>query len=152
MGTVYMAEHTMIGRVVAEGAAVLVSTPYMDEAIRCDRVALIQRGRLLGVDEPGAIARSFEGDVFEVDAPERYRALLAIHSARCRGRPVKPIDRLRKDEPARISMIMQVSRVAASTKAVVSFTSIDGLTRSLFPRSSTPAKFMPIVESPGELV
>ena len=62
----------------AGGLTIVVSTPYMDEAIRCDRVALIQRGRLLAVDEPGAIARSFEGDVFAVDAPERYRALLAL--------------------------------------------------------------------------
>lgn len=62
----------------AGGLTIVVSTPYMDEAIRCDRVALIQRGRLLGVDTPGNIARSFEGDVFEVDCAERYRVLLAL--------------------------------------------------------------------------
>jgi ABC-type multidrug transport system ATPase subunit len=62
----------------AGGLTIVVSTPYMDEAIRCDRVALIQRGRLLGVDVPGDIARSFEGDVFEVDSPHRYRTLLAL--------------------------------------------------------------------------
>ncbi len=62
----------------AGGLTIVVSTPYMDEAIRCDRVALMQRGRLLGVDVPGDIARSFEGDVFEVDSPHRYRTLLAL--------------------------------------------------------------------------
>ncbi len=40
----------------------------------------------------------------------------------------------------------------ARTKAVVSFTSTLGLMRSLLPVSSTPAMFIPIVESPGELV
>ncbi len=44
------------------------------------------------------------------------------------------------------------ARLAASTKAVVSLTSMDGLMRSLLPRSSTPATFMPMVESPGEEV
>ncbi|MGE5927339.1 MAG: ABC transporter ATP-binding protein [Gemmatimonadota bacterium] len=68
----------LLGGLRAGGLTIVVSTPYMDEAIRCDRVALIQHGRLLGVDAPGAIAGSFAGDVFEVDAPERYRALLAL--------------------------------------------------------------------------
>ena len=44
------------------------------------------------------------------------------------------------------------ARLAARTMPVVSFTSMDGFMRSLLPRSSTPATFMPMVESPGELV
>ncbi|HEU4829462.1 MAG TPA: ABC transporter ATP-binding protein [Gemmatimonadales bacterium] len=60
------------------GLTIVVSTPYMDEASRCDRVALIQRGRLLGVDTPLEVARSFAGTVYEVRAAERYRALLAL--------------------------------------------------------------------------
>ncbi len=62
------------------GLTIVVSTPYMDEAGRCDRVALIQRGRLLGVDEPAAVARSFSGAVLEVRSRERYRALLALRA------------------------------------------------------------------------
>jgi ABC-2 type transport system ATP-binding protein len=60
------------------GMTILVSTPYMDEADRCDRVALIQSGRLLAIDAPDAIARSFDRPLFAVLADERYRALLAI--------------------------------------------------------------------------
>ena len=56
----------LLAELRAGGLTIVVSTPYMDEAIRCDRVALIQRGRLLGVDTPGSIARSFAGAVFEV--------------------------------------------------------------------------------------
>ena len=50
----------------------------MDEADRCDRVALIQRGRLLAVDTPAAIAQSFDRPLLAVRAADRYRALLAL--------------------------------------------------------------------------
>jgi len=54
--------------------------------------------------------------------------------------------------PQSTTALRPPERFAASTNAVVSFTSIDGLIRSLLPRSSTPATFMPMVESPGEEV
>ena len=52
--------------------------------------------------------------------------------------------------PQRTTALLPPARFAASTMAVVSLTSIEGLMRSLLPRSSTPATFMPIVESPGD--
>jgi ABC-2 type transport system ATP-binding protein len=60
------------------GLTILVSTPYMDEADRCDRVALMQQGRILGIDTPEAIKRGFDRPLFAVRAQERYRALLAL--------------------------------------------------------------------------
>jgi ABC-2 type transport system ATP-binding protein len=63
------------------GMTIVVSTPYMDEANRCDRVALIQRGRLLAIDAPAQIAASFGRPLFAVHAgsgAERYRVLLAL--------------------------------------------------------------------------
>ena len=68
----------LLDRFKASGLTVVVSTPYMDEAGRCDRVALIQRGRLLAVDTPQAIARSFDRPLLAVRADNRYRALLAL--------------------------------------------------------------------------
>jgi ABC-type multidrug transport system ATPase subunit len=50
----------------------------MDEATRCDRVALIHGGRLLAVDTPADITRAFEWPLFGVRANERYKALLAL--------------------------------------------------------------------------
>jgi len=50
----------------------------MDEADRCDRVALVQGGRLLAVDTPSAIAQSFERPLLAVRAASRYPALLAL--------------------------------------------------------------------------
>lgn len=62
----------------ASGLTILVSTPYMDEADRCDRIALVQDGRLLGIDAPAALARGFGRRLFAVGAPDRYALLQAI--------------------------------------------------------------------------
>ena len=63
------------------GKTIVVSTPYMDEADRCDRVALMQAGRLLAVDTPSAIARSFDRPLLAVRAARRYPALLALRES-----------------------------------------------------------------------
>jgi len=68
----------LLGNLKRGGLTVLVSTPYMDEANRCDRVALIQHGRLLAVDTPEAIARSFGRPLLAVHAADRYHALRAL--------------------------------------------------------------------------
>src|SRR5262249_9118259 len=65
----------LLGRLKAHGLTAVVSTPYMDEADRCDRVALIQQGRLLTVDTPADVVRSFGRPLFGVHANERYKAL-----------------------------------------------------------------------------
>jgi ABC-2 type transport system ATP-binding protein len=57
---------------------IVVSTPYMDEATRCDRVALIQKGKLLAVDPPAAITGAFDRPLIGVQATDRYRTLLAL--------------------------------------------------------------------------
>jgi len=49
----------MLARLKASGITILVSTPYMDEAGRCDRVALIQKGRILEINTPGNIVKNF---------------------------------------------------------------------------------------------
>lgn len=49
----------MLQKLKDEGITILVSTPYMDEASRCDRVALMQSGRILSIDSPGGIVRQF---------------------------------------------------------------------------------------------
>jgi ABC-type multidrug transport system ATPase subunit len=59
------------------GLTIVVSTPYMDEADRCGRVALIQRGHILAIDAPPQIARAFDRPLFAVRGAERYRLLLA---------------------------------------------------------------------------
>jgi drug efflux transport system ATP-binding protein len=68
----------LLARFKQSGLTIVVSTPYMDEATRCDRVALMQHGRILAVDTPEAIIRSFDRTLFAVRADRRYPALLAV--------------------------------------------------------------------------
>jgi ABC-2 type transport system ATP-binding protein len=59
---------------VAEGVTVLVSTSYLDEAERCDRVALLHGGRVLALDRPEALQRALAGRLVEVRAQDARRA------------------------------------------------------------------------------
>jgi ABC-2 type transport system ATP-binding protein len=71
----------LLAQLKASGMTIVVSTPYMDEANRCDRVALVQRGRLLAIDSPRAIAESFDRPLLAVTAARRYPVLLALRES-----------------------------------------------------------------------
>ena len=64
----------------ASGLTILVSTPYMDEALRCDRVALIQGGRILEVDPPQVISDRFPLPLLAVRGSQRYRMLQVLRA------------------------------------------------------------------------
>jgi ABC-2 type transport system ATP-binding protein len=63
------------------GLTIVVSTPYMDEAMRCDRVALMQEGRILQIDSPRDIGSQYPLPLVEVFGQDRYRLLLALRKA-----------------------------------------------------------------------
>lgn len=65
----------MLQRLKQKGIAILVSTPYMDEAILCDRVALIQNGRLLNIDTPQGIIEQFSKPMWAVRAKNMYHLI-----------------------------------------------------------------------------
>ena len=71
----------LLGDLKGSGMTIVVSTPYMDEANRCDRVALMQRGRLLATDAPQRIAASYGRPLVAVRTADRYRALLALRES-----------------------------------------------------------------------
>jgi ABC-2 type transport system ATP-binding protein len=82
---------------VQGGMAVLVSTPYMDEAERCDRVGLAHRGRLLLQGPPAGLLAAFDGESCEVVGGDRERVEAAL-SASPDVRTVSPAgSRLRVD-------------------------------------------------------
>lgn len=58
-----------------KGITIIVSTPYMDEAQLCDRVALIQDGEILSVDKPGGITAKYKKQVLSVKAADTFRLL-----------------------------------------------------------------------------
>ena len=62
----------------ASGLTILVSTPYMDEALRCDRVALIHGGRILEIDPPRAIGGRYELPLVAVRGSNRFQLLQAL--------------------------------------------------------------------------
>jgi ABC-type multidrug transport system ATPase subunit len=70
----------MLENLKNEGITIIVSTPYMDEALRCDRIALIQQGMLLGIDTPAAIRNSYVRRLWAVSHKDRYRLLLALRN------------------------------------------------------------------------
>ncbi len=62
----------LLSEFLAEGITIVMATPYLDEAERCGRVALLDQGRLLALDDPDALRASLPGTVIEVLAdPER---------------------------------------------------------------------------------
>jgi ABC-type multidrug transport system ATPase subunit len=70
----------MLKRLKAKGIPILVSTPYMDEAMLCDRVALIQKGEIMQINTPAAIVADFGRPVWAVRAKNMYHLLKDIRS------------------------------------------------------------------------
>ena len=68
----------MLGKLRKYNITILVSTPYMDEAMKCDRVALIQRGKILAIDTPSKIMKGFSRKLFSAKAPEKYMLINAL--------------------------------------------------------------------------
>ena len=55
-----------------KGVTVVVSTPYMDEATRCDRIALIQNGEIIKIDTPNKIISNFRGHLFTMKTDDIF--------------------------------------------------------------------------------
>ena len=64
----------------ASGLTIVVATPYMDEAARCDRVALIQQGRVLAIAAPSEVGDRFPHTLLAVRGPRRYDLLQALRA------------------------------------------------------------------------
>jgi len=76
----------ILHEMVAEGVTVIVTTSYLDEAERCDRVALLHHGRTLALGRPAALLREHPGRVVAVRRPDRalrdrLRGLPAVRQA-----------------------------------------------------------------------
>jgi len=68
----------MLHRLKVQGITILVSTPYMDEAGLCDRVALIQKGEVLSINTPKGITGEFKKPLWAVKASEMFKLMNAI--------------------------------------------------------------------------
>lgn len=65
----------MLYNLKKQGLSILVSTPYMDEASRCDRIALCNTGHILDIDSPQHMVEKFDGDLFEIKSDRMFDLL-----------------------------------------------------------------------------
>ena len=70
----------MLATLRQKGITILVSTSYMDEAERCERIALINAGRILKVDTPQRLVEGIGERLYNASAGERYPLLMALRS------------------------------------------------------------------------
>lgn len=65
----------MLKRLQQKGITILVSTPYMDEAALCDRIALIQKGRIFEIDSPKNIISKYPKTIYAISAKNTHQLL-----------------------------------------------------------------------------
>lgn len=65
----------MLNKLKKQGITIVVSTPYMDEASLCDRIALIQDGTVMSINSPDRIVKNFPKTLFAAKANNIYKLL-----------------------------------------------------------------------------
>jgi ABC-2 type transport system ATP-binding protein len=68
----------MLKRLKQQGITIIVSTPYMDEADLCDRVALIQNGSILEINTPENVVKKYAKTLFAIICDNKYQTLKAF--------------------------------------------------------------------------
>ncbi|MBN1561631.1 ABC transporter ATP-binding protein [candidate division KSB1 bacterium] len=72
----------MLKNLQSHGITILVSTPYMDEAGLCDRVALLQDGQILSIDSPARIVARFDKKLWAVQSDDKHMLIERLRSYR----------------------------------------------------------------------
>lgn len=70
----------MLKRLKQQGITILVSTPYMDEASLCDRIALMQSGRILSINTPDGIIQAYPEKLYAIKAAAMYALLKDLNN------------------------------------------------------------------------
>jgi len=79
----------MLHELKEDGVSILVSTPYMEEALKCDFVYMMQKGKIIGEGLPEKLSGEFEGSLYEFEIPGRKpQEFLAAIKKLFRGNPV----------------------------------------------------------------
>ncbi len=68
----------MLQRLKEDGLTILVATPYMDEAKRCDRIALMNQGRIMQIDTPENLIHKNDQTLWAVKSPDMYALLESL--------------------------------------------------------------------------
>ena len=72
----------LLSQFLAQGITILMSTPYLDEAERCSRIALLHEGKVLALDSPNRLRTGLAGTLFELVVPSPREALDRIAGQR----------------------------------------------------------------------
>ena len=70
----------MLATLRRHGITILVSTSYMDEATRCDRIAMIDHGRILRTDTPERLVAGLDENLYNAVAPDMFRLLAGLRT------------------------------------------------------------------------
>ncbi len=70
----------MLHRLKEENITILVSTPYMDEAEQCDRVALMQEGKILSIDTPDRVTDQFDKELWAIKSRDKYKLIQTLRA------------------------------------------------------------------------
>jgi ABC-2 type transport system ATP-binding protein len=68
----------MLKRLQQKGITILVSTPYMDEAALCDRIALIQKGSILKINSPENIIKNYDKVIYDIRTKNMHQLILDL--------------------------------------------------------------------------
>lgn len=99
----------MLKRLKEKGITILVSTPYMDEAALCDRIALIQEGKILEIESPDHIVSHYKHKIYNVASSDIYQLLLdlktfpSMHSVYAFGEYIHFTDKEENFKPEKLN-------------------------------------------------
>lgn len=102
----------MLKKLNQDGLTILVSTPYMDEANQCTRIALMQEGRVMAINTPHAISESFDRTLYAVQGTNKYqimqdlKAYPSSHSVFSFGSEIHYTDEAEKKKPEELKQYL----------------------------------------------
>jgi len=70
----------LLNEIKKQGIAVLVSTPYMDEATRCDRIALMKEGKIITINTPAQIIENYKGKLYSLKTKTIFHLLACMQN------------------------------------------------------------------------
>ena len=70
----------MLKKLQSTGITILVSTPYMDEANLCNRVALMQKGEILTINTPAGLVENYKRKLYAIKSNEMHRLIMDLRS------------------------------------------------------------------------
>jgi len=101
---------------LSDGVTIVVSTAYLDEAERCNRVALMHEGRFIRLGTPAEVKRSVPGALIEIETDDVWRAEEALNKSGefsgiiREGKTLKVFVRNRRSDTDRIRVILSKSK------------------------------------------